>query len=178
MLIYERLDKDLRRDLDRMGLEELRAEYGAGEVTTIYAPPVGRSWKPGDGPPEVGGVDDPAVAQAVGRCVAARVRGPVLQSVGGEAAISRIHPGPCGWEDYPTPVLLQALDHAAWSSRLVDREFEVWWFQDPANAGAQPVEYRRYTKRAGQYDNPAWSRFWSEDVPLREKAIAAARGSA
>lgn len=51
-------------------------------------------------------IREPDVAGAIGRCVNQR-------AIGGPTAD---HPVPCGWEDYPTDVLVEALrDFTAWA---------------------------------------------------------------
>ena len=146
----------VRAELDLVPLERLQQLYGPGHLVTEYATPHGY-WTPGDGAPLVSLDDDPAAAQAAGRCTAARTRF-------GSVFVGRsIHPTRCGWCDYPMPELLAALDHAAFMSRYVVTEY-VWW---PAKGG----NYARTTGRAGTYENPRWAAFFAQDVALRARAI-------
>lgn len=169
-MIDETLDVAFVKKLDGMAI---------GDITDIYGPPDqtvtdhyrGKGyWKPGDGEPVVNLADDPAAAQAAGRCMASRTR--YASAVGGGS----IHPNVCGWCDYPAETLLQALDHAAFMARYVSTEFVVWVAKAKGGGTYARPTGRGETKARGRgvYDNPVWERFFALDIPLRRKAIEAA----
>lgn len=155
-----KLTATVLRELDLMSLDRLWQMYGPGQVVTEYAQPRGH-WSPGDGHPAVAFDDDPAAAQAAGRCVASRTRHADI------FADRSVHPARCGWCDYPLPELLIALDHAAFVSRFVVTEY-AWW---PAKDGS----YARATDRAGTYEHPRWAAFFAQDHALRRRAVEEAR---
>jgi hypothetical protein len=149
-------------ELDLIPIDRLQTLYGPGQTVTEYQPTRGY-WQPGDGRPFVAFEDDPAAAQAAGRCAASRSRFAAI--TGGRA----IHPTRCGWCDYRLEDLLCGLDHAAFHARHISAEYQ-WW---PAKDGS----YARPTNRAGTYENPRWAAWYAQDRALRERAIdhAAAR---
>lgn len=56
-------------------------------------------------------ITDVAVAQAVGLCWLARRSGlPGIDSL--RVAVAQLHATPCGWCDYPLPVLIDMLEDA------------------------------------------------------------------
>lgn len=148
-------------ELGLVSLDRLRQMYGPGHLVTEYAPTQGY-WKPGEGRPFITFEDDPAAAQAAGRCGASRTR---YASIFADRSI---HPARCGWCDYPLDELLKGLDHAAFYSRFVVTEYH-WW---PAKDGS----YARPTDRAGTYENPRWAAWFAQDRTLRERAIDHAAG--
>lgn len=150
-----KLTPAVRAELDLLSVDQLTIKFGPGNLETEYAATT--YWKPGDGRPVVTFEDDPAAAQAAGRCAASRTR------FAGIFAGPSIHPSRCGWCDYPQDVLLAALDHAAFHSRFITAEY-LWW-------GAKGGSYARPTNRAGTYENPRWAAFFDMDPPLRAKAI-------
>ncbi len=153
--------------LDGYGYRELLTMLGdPARVETRYATAIG--WQPGDGRPALA-TDDPAVAQAMGRCALDRaVRGDT--PVGGVARLRMVHSTPCGWCDYPLDELVAACAHAVWTSRFVAVEFAVW-------EGVHGREEARPTGRAGTYENPVWAAFFALSPGDRRRRIdhAAAR---
>lgn len=152
------LSNTTRKELDEIPLEDVRAAYGEPEVRTRHVNGIGY-WKPGDGTPDVV-AESPAVAQAMGRCIAVRTRfgGGLMQS-------ESIHPATCDWCEFDTAILLAACDHATWISRLVDFEIAVW--RDPSGR-----EYVRSTNRGGEYDNPAWATFFLGATPATSHGLS------
>lgn len=146
------LTSKLIAELDATDIATLQAEHGDWRKVTEYATGQGY-WREGDGTPVLV-AETPAIAQAMGRCVANRLRYG-LDAIG--VAAGSIHPARCGWCDYPKDVLLVALDHATWRSRYVVTEYLVW----PAKGGT----YTRATGRAGEYDNPTWLQFFVGTTP-------------
>jgi hypothetical protein len=149
----EPLTAILRRKLEKLSYAQLVETLGPPDrQLTEYAEGAGY-WHVGDGEPMVDASADPAIAQAVGRCAASRVRmGGVVASVVG--AVHR----PCEWEDYPLLELLRACDHATWKSRFVVTELAAWEFGNGLFHSAS-------TGRAGEYDNPVWARFFMGATP-------------
>lgn len=158
-MIDAKLTPAVLKELDLLSLGELEDRYGKGRLSTSYHPGQGY-WPPGSGRPVLT-VEDPAAAQAAGRCAANRTR------FGGIVPGVSIHPDRCGWCDYPLEELLAALDHASFLSRYVVSEYIRWEAKDGT--------YTRSTGRAGTYENPAWARFFSQDRGLRALAVEAAR---
>lgn len=150
------LTDKLVKDLDATGLSVLKDEHRDFRLITEYATGQGH-WREGDGTPAIV-ADGPAAANAIGRCVANRVRYG-LREIGVSAG--NIHSSRCGWCDYPKDVLLVTLDHATWRSRYVVTEYLVW----PAKNG----HYSRATGRAGEYDNPSWAPFFRGVTPSTSK---------
>lgn len=148
-----------RKELDALEIEELGQVYGEPTIRTTYAEGFGH-WRAGQGKPDLI-ADTPAVAQAMGRCAASRLRSGDVAGI----LTSAVHPGECGWCDYPLPVLLAALDHASWFSRFVTNELAIW-------RDAQGREYVRSTNRAGEYDNPEWAAFYMGATPGTSHGIA------
>ena len=156
----DKLTRSLRRELDQLTYGELYSRLGPPKVLTTFAAGQGY-WRQGDGPPAIR-PENPADAQVIGRCLASRTR------YGRIGAFDGLHPGPCGWCDYPTDELLRACDWATWHSRYVADEVALWEFLNAV--------YVRSTGRAGEYDNPEWAGWFegatpsTEDRPPSERA--------
>lgn len=150
------LTDKLVKELDATGISVLKAEHGDWRMVTEHATGHGY-WREGDGTPALV-ADGPAVANAMGRCVANRVRYG-LAALG--MAAGSIHSARCGWCDYPKDVLLKALDHATWRSHYITAEYLNW----PAKGNV----YTRSTGRAGEYENPDWARFFQGVTPSTAK---------
>lgn len=162
-MINEVLTDKLRKVLDEMGTDSLRRAYGDPSRTDLrYLDPAGGHWRQGHGRPSLV-AESPAVAQAIGRCAASRIRfsGMALRP-------HAMHPTTCGWCDFPLDVLLAACDHAAFVARCIDVELLVWVFE-----GGR--EYARSTGRTGEYDNPEWRDFFA--LPVRGRASLVAEAS-
>jgi hypothetical protein len=163
MLTQRQFDhKDVRALMDEMSAQTLTARLGYPAVEKRYFEGSG-SWQPGDGRPTLAD-EDPAVMQAIGRCLAHRVRG--------QFSLSSIHPTTCDWCDYPTEELVVACDWAAWQSRYVIANLNVWvgaetdWGKPTTYARSGPVDY---------YENPRWREFWAMGHHERGRAIASVR---
>lgn len=69
-------------------------------------------WRPG-GPRPLIDSSDPAVAQAIGRCLTSRIK-LALRNLPSKA----FHPRECAWCAYPVEALREAIGYAAFVSRL------------------------------------------------------------
>jgi hypothetical protein len=109
-----------------------------------------RWWRPGDPKPFID-ASSPAVAQAIGRCLSARIlrRSPRPELSPRERRLRpdaprgldhvSLHPKECGWCDYPDRELEIALGYAAFVSR--------------------------YDEIGGEYHNDEWARFFAGVTP-------------
>ncbi len=156
--------------LDAMMNSTVVATLGKPVIVKTYHEPL--DWRPGDKRPLLAD-DDPAVMQAIGRCLASRVRGRLIPDT-----LGAIHPLGCGWDDYPKAELLSALGWAAWQSRFVVSRIQIW--QGNADAGTKAPEYFRGLA-ADYYENPRWAAFWAlpsfERARRIDEAIVAGRPS-
>lgn len=168
-MVNQPLTKSNRQALDTLlSIHAVAEALGdAPEVLTTYDTDFA-FWKPGEGRPLVA-PDTPAVAQAIGRCLAYRMR--YDGNVGGLVS-TELHPADCGWCDYPAEELRKANDYARWRSKFVRIEVAIWHFSDGQ-------AYVRDTGRSGQYDNPTWAQFFSHgDTPSDRRFFAANRREA
>lgn len=152
---------DVRDALDELTLDELTRAFGRPSVAVIHAKPTGH-WTPGSGRPSLAD-DDSAVMQAIGRCLAFRIRRrlPAPLSFGGRL----VHHDACDWCDYPEEQLLAACDWAIWVSRYVVAEIVFW------RKGEEGLDRFVTYERAGRhdiYENPRWAAWW--DLPRSERA--------
>jgi hypothetical protein len=157
-MIEEKLTSKLLERLDEMSVGELVTIYGEPSRWTEYVPPQGY-WSPGDERPAVV-PETPAVAQAIGRCVAARVRwlgDDPNRALPASVTGSGMHPGTCTWCDFPIAELLKATDYAAWQSHLVAVDELVWV--------GRFGNYHRSTGKTGEYANPEWAAFFDGATP-------------
>lgn len=160
-------DPEVRGVCDDAGPDGMQAMFGPPVVTTVYHEGTGRYWRQGDGRPTLAD-DDPAVIQAMGRCVIGRSQIAAGYGLRSDAAT---HPRTCEWCEYPPRELLAACEWAAWMSRYVVSEAAVWW-QD--GQGHRGPSYGREVRAMG-YDNPAWRRFWALSVSERVALVTAAQ---
>ena len=145
---YRGISRDSREviaRLDGMDYPDLLEELGEPQVTTVYYE--SPWWHPGDSRPALA-TDDVATVQAMARCAASRVRGPVV--------LPDIHPLTCGWCIYPEAELRAAVGHGAWRSRYIAIERASW-------KGYAGSHYDTATPRDGTYENPAWALFSADD---------------
>jgi hypothetical protein len=116
-------------------------------IVTVHAGGFGH-WTPNEPVPAITPVS-PAEAQALARCLAARIRG-----VGQDLLPSgrALHSSRCEWCSAATEDLLRACDYAIFASRFVADEYAVWEVEGDV--------YRRDTGVAGTYENPVWRRYY------------------
>jgi hypothetical protein len=111
-------------------------------------------WRPGQPHPLID-ASSPAVAQAVGRCLTARVMVANKLNMPALLPSKAYHPSECDWCVYPVAQLREAIGYAAWVSK--------------------------YDMVLGEYHNPAWAQFFagvtprSRDLPPEEWHRASAR---
>jgi hypothetical protein len=153
-------------ELDHLTFDELVTLYGQPQIVTEYAQGVGY-WAPGQSVPPLHD-DDPAVAQAIGRCLASRIRSGLADF--GLPRADEFHPAECGWCAYSKADLLRACDYATWRSRFIVAEHATWRSerQPPDSRGKYLRSYVRSTNRSGEYDNPAWAAFFQGATPAGE----------
>lgn len=153
-------DEDVRAVLDGMEIDDLIRNLGEPERITRYAEQL--NWKPGQGRPMFAD-DDPAVMQAIGRCAANRIHHGAAATV----RLGPIHPGQCGFCDYPLDQLLEACAWAVMASRYVVADLLIW-----RNDGQT---YIRPSGATG-YQAPAWASFFALPAVDRAGRIATAAG--
>jgi hypothetical protein len=151
------LKKEVLEILEATSIEQLKRDHSDFRRFTLYSQPFGH-WKLGTPRPVVS-ADGPAEANAIGRCVANRVRYGLMEGVN----LGNIHSSECGWCAYPKDVLLAALDHAIVISQHVEADYLVWRTADKSR------DYTRDLHRAGEYDNPRWADFWRGVSPSTSK---------
>lgn len=154
-------DPKVQQLLDALSVESIEYRLGPPRVVTVHATAPG--WDQGSGQPSLAS-EDPAVMQAIGRCLASRSRFETPQLSAGA-----IHPRRCGWCDYPTEQLQAASSWAVWHSRYVISELLVWTNDE------RHVSYVREV-RSGEYGNPAWTEFFG--LSRRERASRVERAMA
>ncbi|HAM56452.1 MAG TPA: hypothetical protein DCQ64_14065 [Candidatus Rokubacteria bacterium] len=153
---------DTRDALNALSVGEIVNLIGAPDEYTEYASVSG--WSEGDGRPTLAS-EDPAVMQAIGRCLASRVRSvlPPIRTLGDAA-----HPSACDWCDYPQAELTKACSWSVWHSHFVIADVLEW-------QGKEGSRYARPGTVTG-YQNPDWRRFYTLGPHERERRIAAATG--
>jgi hypothetical protein len=175
--------RDVREALDAMTIDAVcRAiansrDDGMPLSRRVFAEGQGY-WNLGDGrpvltagdPPVPVAIDDPAVAQAVGRCAAYQAR---LKFGTHVPIVIKAHPRPCRFCECRLADLLRVCDWATVTSRYLITERLVWrqfpYAENPAERGAI---YER-SGLATTYLNEAWASFWAVDPADREAIIAA-----
>lgn len=157
MNLTEKLDAQMFHDpkvrdlLNEMSVDQISARYGEPRARDVY------SCKLPESKPALAS-DDPAVVQAMGRCVVARTRDSIV-------SLGKLHGDTCAWCEYPIEQLVAACRWGEWESRYIVASVLVWH-------GADHSTY----ERAGdgpRYSNPDWRRYWDLPVQERERRIAA-----
>lgn len=144
-------DPKVRELLSEMSTAAITARYGEPHRVVLYSRPL-PSKKPSLA------TDDPAVAQAMGRCAVSRMPD--------QWKLLRFRHETCSWCAYPVDELVKGCEWAEYISRYVTAEILVWRNEDGETyerGGASP-----------HYENPAWAAFWGLDVYERERRIGAA----
>jgi hypothetical protein len=144
-------DPKVRAFLDERNVAEIISEYGQPERVVLYSRPL-PSRKPSLA------TDDPAVAQAMGRCAVARLPE--------DWRLVPFRHESCAWCEYPVAELVKACEWAEYMSRYVTAQILVW-------RNADGDTYER-DGGAAHYENPAWAAFWALSVHDREQRIGAA----
>lgn len=145
-------DKATRDVLAEMSTDEVAGWLGRPRVATIMARPQPPRPKPALA------TDDPATAQAMGRCAVSRTRG-------FPASLGKLHGDRCAWCEFPVAELAAGCAYAEWASGYVIAELFVW-------VGTERSSYER-SGQSGRYTNPTWREFWALPVAEREQRIAA-----
>lgn len=159
--------RDLHARLDAMAYDDLVEELGLPDhLRTTYAE--SPWWAPGDARPALA-TDEPAVAQAMARCLVARTRSTgdpvslvILEKAAGGRQGHVEPPAQCGWCDYPAAELQAAVGHASYMSRLIVSDIATW-------DGQFGSRYDRGTPRQDTYANPTWAA-WFDDGDDRRAA--------
>lgn len=154
-------DPDVAKVVSGMSVSALTEELGEPFYLRHHTPPRG-SWLPGMERPGLAS-DDPAVTDAMGRCVVYRMQAKVGLSFGSDMHDERR----CAWCDYPLDALLAACDHATWLAQYVESELLIW-FQDQEKRKGQKL-VRPGT--ASGYQHPAWRDFWNLSAHDRQRRI-------
>lgn len=149
--------------LDNLEWDALVAELGEPDHIATVMREGGRCWQPGQPKPVLAN-SDPAVTQAMARCLCSRLAHGTSGDFGAVLNSMVIHPKVCNFCDYPTEQLEAAVDWAGWESSLTEIEYATWRGRDRST-------YSRGTLRQGAYGNPRWANFFSE-APSRKDASA------
>jgi hypothetical protein len=167
MIIRRDFDgKDVRATLDELSLSEVIMNIGSPITVKKYRRPMRvRDYRP------TLHTEDPAVAEAMGRCAMARAEAFLQTAPAMHAETSAIHrTADCLWCEWPTDFLIDACDEAVITMRYLEDEFMVWYEDSDRRRGSRYIRY----VRGAVYENDGWATFWSLPTHEREARVSAA----